>query len=704
VTTSRSISCAARAYLAAQYDDDKEVKFKQVDLYNSLLDLFIDVPMKFIDAEDPSNPRWLVRRAGTYVVSRGYHYFEEETVGAAEFLLRADIGPDSPRMVLEGAPGQGKSTITQYVCQTQRMRLLNTPDLTLLSKGHREGNLRLPFRVDLRDYANWLGGNDPFASDPNTPRPADANVSLESFLAHQVKQVSGGHDFSVSDLSAIAKASHLLIVLDGFDEAANVKIREQVVKEISKSATRLEASARGLRVIVTSRPAAFANSPGFPAKTWQHFSLESLTVAHVNSYAEKWMKARTLSPKDATDFRSVLSQKLDQPHMRDLARNPMQLAILLNLIQTRGLSLPDKRTALYDSYVEMFFSREAEKSPVVREHRDLLVDLHRYLAWVVHTEAETLKGIGSVTEERLKVLLKEYLAREGHSTSLVDELFTGMVERVVALVSRVQGTFEFEVQPLREYFAARHLYDTAPYSPPGSEKRGTKPERFDVMARNFYWLNVTRFYCGCFSRGELSSLADGLEILSKASDFKDISYPKLLALMLLGDWVFTQQPLTMARLVKMITAPNGFRNVLAAMIRGRSGVSLALPDRCGKSDVMESAKLMFAKSKNRDEEIQISKALKAGLTTAELFEFWRSMKPSETSDRWISIGGTLGLYRSLSSQELYKIYEEVGSRVVRHFAFDERYEVLQSHNEIFSGSSGSRVGVFGNFRALEACM
>jgi len=39
----------------------------------------------------------------------------------------------------------------------------------------------------------------------------------------------------------------------------------------------------------------------------------------------------------------------------------MQLAILLSLIQTRGLSLPDKRTALYDSYMELFFNREGRK-------------------------------------------------------------------------------------------------------------------------------------------------------------------------------------------------------------------------------------------------------------------------------------------------------------------------------------------------------
>jgi hypothetical protein len=41
------------------------------------------------------------------------------------------------------------------------------------------------------------------------------------------------------------------------------------------------------------------------------------------------------------------------------------------------------------------------------------------------------------------------------------------------------------------------------YSPPGKEKKGTKPDRFDAIARNFYWLNVVRFFCGCFSKGDI---------------------------------------------------------------------------------------------------------------------------------------------------------------------------------------------------------
>ena len=102
--------------------------------------------------------------------------------------------------------------------------------------------------------------------------------------------------------------------------------------------------------------------------------------------------------------------------------------------------------------------------------------------------------------------VKTYLETEGHESEMAEELLKGTVERVGALVSRVEGMFEFEVQPLREYFAARHLYKTAPYSPTGKARKGTRPDRFQALARSFYWTNVTRFFCGFYDVGELGVL------------------------------------------------------------------------------------------------------------------------------------------------------------------------------------------------------
>ena len=156
----------------------------------------------------------------------------------------------------------------------------------------------------------------------------------------------------------------------------------------------------------------------------------------------------------------------------------MQLAILLQLMHVQGAALPDKRTALYDEYMKIFLNREVEKKQIAGDHRELILSIHGLLAWVLQVQAETGLGSGSITMDALRTEVSAYLRNEEHDPTLAESLLTGTVERVGALVSRVQGTFEFEVQPLREYFAARHLHKTAPYSPPGSEKRGTRPRPF----------------------------------------------------------------------------------------------------------------------------------------------------------------------------------------------------------------------------------
>jgi hypothetical protein len=642
-----------------------------------LLDLFVDTSLQWTDTDEKAHRGVVVQRAFRGVIW-------QDTDGeqlAAKFFLHRDPLTGFLRAVLEGAPGQGKSTITQYICQVHRMRLLNR-DLRRIPNEHLDCIVRFPLRVDLRDFASWIGGKNPYAADPKASRPSESQNSLESFLAFQITQTSGGHSFSVSDLATFAKASHLLIVLDGFDEVADIPTREQIVKEISRAAIRLDAASRSLQIIVTSRPAAFAKSPGFSRKDWSHLSLQSMDLDQINEYANKWMTARYLSPQEKAEFRTVLSQKLDQPHMRDLARNPMQLAILLSLIQTRGLSLPDKRTALYDSYMELFFSREAEKSSVVREHRDLLVDLHQFLAWVIQTEAEEAKSKGSITEEQLRTVLRDYLTREGHDPSLVDALFVGMVERVVALVSRVQGTFEFEVQPLREYFAARHLYETAPYSPPGRERTGTKPERFDALARNFYWLNVTRFYCGCYSRGELGSLADGLIDLARDEDYKFTSYPRLLILMLLGDWVFTQQPVVVGRLTTGIVQAPGFKILLASLVRERSSASLIVPERCGRTELLrDCAQELINDSTPNDVTQTLAISIRAALDPSDTRKFWLEIRGSLSEDRWLYIGRLLGQLAACDQGELRKLYDKYGSRLINELGFINGFDFIESCTE-----------------------
>jgi hypothetical protein len=637
---------AIRTFVRAQYEDDEEVRFKQVELRNKLLDLFVDVPV---------GPRGGIEERRYYpffkrMVARGPSAGEEEPPGAATILLDSTVQQYVPQVILEGAPGQGKSTLAQYICQVHRMHILEEHIvLTSLPNEHIPRAVRVPFKVDLRDLALWLSKRDPFSSEDSEAVPKNWAKSLESFLAAQISHHSGGVEFSVADLHAVAKLSAILLVLDGLDEVADITERKEVVSAIVTGVSRLRELAASLQVLVTSRPTAFATSLGFPEKAYPHFHLLSLTKSLISAYAEKWLAARKLHDREAASVRRILKQKIEQPHLRDLARNPMQLAILLSLIHTRGPSLPDKRTSLYDGYVDLFFNRESEKAEIVRDHREILIDLHRYLAWVLHYEAEKKVHRGNISNDRLQQLLKEYLISEGREGSSVAELFKGMVERIVFLVSRVEGTYEFEVQPLREYFAARHLYETAPYSPPGDERRGTKPDRFDAIVNNPYWLNVTRFFAGCFSKGELPSLVDRLNELTEKDGFRYTNYPRRVAATLLADWVFSQDQRSTREAVEIVLDGVGLRHPYARKRRVSSGVftedTFVLPQGCGREQLVERCFELLEKKPPQDYATEIAQLLTANAAPNEIEPRWyKELKQASGSEltHWLRSGMYLG--------------------------------------------------------------
>jgi NACHT domain-containing protein len=656
---------AIRAFVRDQYDRDAEVRFKQVELQNRLLDLFIDVP---VDLREASKGRYVrnrdaaVMRAIAHGQGSPPGRAQEETVGAATLLLHPLAQSYLRRVVVEGAPGQGKSTIAQYICQVHRQRILSEGAAEKrVPQAHHTSPVRLPFKIDCRDFSLWLSKQNPFSADDTATVPVDWQKSLESFLAAQIANHSGGASFTVSDLHAVAKLSAVLLVFDGLDEVADIGRRREVVDQIAKGTNRLDEVAVSVQAIVTSRPAAFANSPGMPEDSFRYFHLVSIDRPLIDEYAEKWLRARRLDGREAADVRRILRDKLDQPHLRELARNPMQLAILLSLIQTRGGSLPDKRTALYDSYVELFFNREAEKSSVVRDHRDLLIDIHRYLAWVLHAESQTKRNRGSASADRLRQLVVDYLASEGHDTALGQLLFTGMVERVVALVSRVQGTYEFEVQPLREYFAARHLYNTAPYSPPGNPQKGTLPERFDALCRDFYWQNVTRFYAGCYSKGELPSLVDRLEDLARSPGYKHTSHPQALAATLLSDWVFAQHPKSMKQVVSLILDGIGLRQVTAVARWNRRDDILVLPKQSGNEELVERCFELLASGPPSDFARLLAELIRVNTTRDAATSRWLAEARSLTGadlTRWIRYGLSLGVLSNLDDLQVEALFED----------------------------------------------
>lgn len=657
-TDTARLDTVIQSYLRDQYAADRMVRFRQADdLTAPLFDLFIDVPVRVADDDDRAR-RWdqltgpeteRYRQPSAHPAAR-----RARLVGAAAALFDPALGAEFPLMVLQGAPGQGKSTLAQYVAQVQRVRLLNLAEQAAgLPVSHLAAPVTLPIKMDLRDVGVWMSGCDPWDGDGLAHRQPR---TLEAVLAGHIARFSGGHRFDVSDLAGITTAP-TLIVLDALDEIGDLELRDRVVTEIHAAAARLTGHGRDVRILVTSRPSAIPGAPTIDPELFLHLRLAAIPTYTAVRYADKWGRASGLDKPRIQEISGILQARLSAPHAVDLARNAMQLSILLTLIRQRGAQLPERRTELYDKYVDLYFDREADKSVTVRDHRDLFIDLHRRLGFLLHADAEQKGTAGRISAAQLRTVIHEHLAERGLPAELLDDLLIGAAERVFFLVARLEGMYEFEVQPLREYFAAQHLYKTTPYRSAGEPGGGGLHDRFAGIAPSPYWMNVTRFMAGCFQSTELAGLADHLaDLIGAAADEPVGAFLRTLSITLLGDGVFTHNPRAAGRLVEAVFDTEG--RTWAAITaqteqRKRSGPvgPVTLPASAAGHLVDAIWPQITAAGAHLDEHTYgLCALLAAQPATALVADRWRQglvERRGPERDTWFAVGAAAGVLQSL---------------------------------------------------------
>jgi hypothetical protein len=658
---------ALSAYLAEQHAADREVRFKQADLQNELFKFYIDVPIagsygeKLVDPLGPEPPADAP---------------EESPDRAAALLLGLGRRKSEPRAVVEGAPGQGKSTMLQYVCQIHRLRILEEEPDPEIPADHLQSALRLPFKVELRDYSQWR--REAIQGEASSP-----NVSLERYLAREVERLSGGAEFHVADLQAVVAETSVLLALDGLDEVGDSTDRKEVIAEIEGAVRRLQAVAPSFQAIVTSRPSAFAGPSELTDPPFEALRLEPVRWDWIERYAEKWMDARRLDEAEREEVMGPLREKIEEPHVRDIAQNPMQLAIVLDLIYRLGEALPDQRNALYDEYMTLFLAREVGKSPAVKKYRDLLMLLHGYLAWTMHARAEGSDSSGRMRTDQLIELSEEFLEAKGHPKNLFGELFTRVFERVGALVSRLDGYVEFEVQPLREYFAARYLFENASYSRAGNRRSGSRPELFDAMLRRPYWLNVARFFAGAYDIGELPSLAERLKDLYADERWGPTPHPRAVTARLLADWTFQQEMKLQTAVADLMSSNIAERGVRSDSDGRFPGNPPELSADCGGDRLLEAAWRALPGEERVDRRKALARLLATQVPQPERRARWlveAADLRGEERERWYGLASDLAIEDALTAEVAAR--NETGEESVGSLLAGGQLRVLDSDERL----------------------
>ena len=534
-----------RKVAATQWDEDDTVKFSQVDIDRErVADLFVDVTAERIRA--PQAAADLMKAA-------------PDVGGAVAYLLRGVV----PFTLIRGAPGQGKSTLSQYVCQVYRAAFVSESGRTAQLPQVREP--RFPIRFDLSAYASWTRGVDVFDNSSDRPaqrakkRPA-AQSTIECFIAELMSHAAGGLPVTPKDVQDLFERVPSIVVLDGLDEVGSPGIRTKVVQAIDAFCGRGKSYTVPPKAVVTTRPSG-GELPEPSSAQFEVIALNPLDPKQRAEYLRKWCGVRGIRGREGRTLRTSFKEKSVEPYIGELAGNPMQLTILLELLHQQGLATPTQRTELYDAYMSLLLAREANKYPdSVRKHRKDLLEIIPFLGWYLQSRSEERNLQGRMSTEELDAAMRHFQRTYGKPETVVDELFEATTDRLWALTSKEEGVYEFEVVSLREYFAARFLYNFAGEGDRDFDRATVLRE----LLRRPFWLNTARFYGGNARGSDIYILTAGIrDELSNSPS----TYVHVAAWTLLTDGVFASRPAEAASVVESLCTDTGAPVLLDALER-----------------------------------------------------------------------------------------------------------------------------------------
>lgn len=525
-TISNDTQVALEAHAAKLLLEDLGLNLTQAGTVSDnavqIADVYIDLP-----AYPPEDYETEVEPLGNGHSSRDACNITAELVAIANQKLdsaavKADIRISRMcRIVLVGGPGQGKSTVTQYLTQLYRASflsgasVLDVPEIrkaqdAIVNHAKALGlslpsARRWPFRIVLTELADGLS-------------ESSANSVLE-YISRELSKRSSS-DVALSDIRAWLKAYPWLIIFDGLDEVPESSNRAEVLSAISDFYIDARGLGADVSIITTTRPQGYNDD--FGIKECRHYELAPLPIETALAYAEILI-ARRLGEdsRRATRVRSTLAKAAQDDSTSNLMTTPLQTTILSILVERLGHA-PKDRWRLFSSYYRVIYQREQEKggdlAEMLQEYESDIHAIHYEIGFILQRRGETS---GDSTSSISKLEFIEFIAarmiRNGNSASESHELASKMVrlatDRLVFLAVLRNDAVGFEIRSLQEYMAAERIV-TGPESTIGPNVR--------AIAESAYWQNVLLFVAGSIFANkdhlcaEIVALCDDLNSASSA--------------------------------------------------------------------------------------------------------------------------------------------------------------------------------------------
>ena len=407
------------------------------------------------------------------------------------------------RFVLIGGPGQGKTTLTQFICQIFRASIISkkpTYSLSLATKDalstiqqhckiegiNHEVIPRFPFKLILNDFA--------IALSPNSTQQVN---SVLEYLSRQISNRTASN-ISADDLRRFIAVYPSVIVFDGLDEVPASSNRDQVLDAIKDFWVDASNANADILSIATTRPQGY--NEDFSPLHYGHRQLVELSEQLGWHFAQRLVEVRYGTDEDRKlRVLGRLKRAFGETSTVRLMRSPLQITIMTALVDRIGQP-PQARWELFNSYYEVIYHREVERSipasTILRDYRPDIRAIHNQVGLMLQIDSErTGSTDAKLSRDRFVSLVEARLSAEGHSGEVLGILAKQIVEaasqRLVFLVEVEAEQVGFEIRSLQEFMAAESLME-------GRDQY--IKARLDEIAPIPSWRNVFLFAAGkCFA-------------------------------------------------------------------------------------------------------------------------------------------------------------------------------------------------------------
>ncbi|MGH7929426.1 MAG: NACHT domain-containing protein, partial [Candidatus Binatia bacterium] len=347
IETSRpDFSSLLLQYLQKELRRDQFAKLEQAGHLNdnpiSLANVFLDLPV--IDAPLDVDLNW----SDIEVDIDDCPGFVEQLINEACVPIRQWTGGgDSDagsargrrdgRIVLLGGPGQGKTTVGQFVCQLFRARILTDCDATQIEAQVAEachlivhevqirdqslpGCKRLPIRIVLSEFAADLA--------------KDHQLSLLAYITSRLNVRAVNH-VSPEDVANLLRGYPFILVLDGLDEVPASSNRDVLLEALADFEADIASYKMDAFILVTTRPQGY--NEDLSPKYYQHRVLVPLDEELALRYGKKLTEVKYATDEDRIEkILKRLEYAASHEATSRLMQSPLQITIMTFLVDQYG--------------------------------------------------------------------------------------------------------------------------------------------------------------------------------------------------------------------------------------------------------------------------------------------------------------------------------------------------------------------------------